>query len=192
MTCILDDSLLVCGEKILGGVNNFTINYSYPVWRNMVDAGNVTYAADGSISNIVNLVGERGYRLDQPDETALVLGSPDRLVDGGLDGFDHSVNLSILKTKQSQKNMLKVMSFQKIVVIVWRKNGTGEVYGSDQGLKPTANTYNPNDPSLGTVIPVQLTTSPRTPAESEPPADIFNTDAATTKALIEGLVTPGV
>jgi hypothetical protein len=191
MTCILEDSLLNCNDLPVGGAYNFVMNYIYEEWRDMVEAGNVTFDADGRIIDIVNATGVEAYRFDQPDETALVLGSTDRLNDGGLDAFDHTFNMSILNTKQTQKNMLKVLSFKKVVCVIYRKNGTGEVYGGEQGLKPTANTYNPNDPALGTVIPVQMATSTRTPAESSPPADVFKTDAATTKALIEGLSTPG-
>ena len=193
MACLIgNESLFNCADKPIGGVNNFAMLYNYTQWRDMVDAGLVLFDADGVVVDIINAVGIQAYRFDQPDETAMALGSPDRLVDGGIDGFDHAFNMSILNTKQAQKNLLPALSFEKAVAVVYKKNGTGEVYGGEQGLKPTANTYNPNDPSLGSVIPVQMTTSPRTPAENLPPADVFKTDASTTKALILSLNTPGV
>lgn len=193
MSCIIDtDSLLTCTDPPIGGVQNFVIFYDYAAWRTMVDSGvNVTRDVNGMITDIINPVGVRAYRFDVPDETALVLGSPDRLVDGGLDGYDHQVNMSILRTKQAQKNIVKAMSFSKVVAVVYKKNGTGEVYGDEQGLKPTTNTYAPNSPATGSVIPVQLATSPRTAPENKMPADVFKTDIATTKALIEGLVIVG-
>lgn len=189
---IKEESLFDCLNKPIGGVNNFTMLYNYTEWRDMVDAGLVLFDADGVVVDIINAVGIQAYRFDQPDETAMILGSPDRLVDGGLDTFDHAFSMSILGTEQTKKNILVALSFEKAVAIVYKKNGTGEVYGGEQGLKPTANTYNPNDPSIGAVIPVQMTTSPRTPGENLPPADIFKTDASTTKALILGLNIPGV
>ena len=194
MACIISaGSLLDCDALPIGGVNNFVMLYNYSEWREMVDSGtDVTRDADGTISGIVNATGIAAFRFDIPDETALILGSPDRLVDGGIDGYDHTINMSILNTKQAQKNTVKAMSFEKVVAVLYRKNGTGEVYGDEQGLKPTTNTYNPNDPSIGMVIPIQLATSTRTAPENNFPADVFKTDIATTKALIEGLTTVGV
>jgi hypothetical protein len=193
MGCVITEgSLLDCNTPIIGGVSNFIMRYNYPDWRFMVDGGYVTRDADGTITDIVNAPGIQAYRFDVPDETSLILGSVDRLVDGGLDGYDHSNSSSILNTKQAQKNTVKAMSFTKHVDIVYRKNGTGEVYGDEQGMKPTTNTYNPNDPALGGVIPIQSATSPRTSPENFMPADIFKTDIATTKALIEGLNIVGV
>jgi len=188
MGCSINrESLFDCNDKPVGGVNNFAMLYNYTQWRDMVEAGLVTFEADGTINDIVNGTGIQAYRFDMPDETSMILGSPDRLVDGGIDGFDHAFSMSILGTKQTKKNLLLGLSFEKAVAVVYKKNGTGEVYGGEQGLKPTANTYNPNDPSIGSVIPVQMTTSPRTPAENLPPADVFKTDSPTTKALILGL-----
>lgn len=193
MGCLITtESLFDCANKPIAGVQNFVQMYNYTQWRDLVDAGNVTFDVDGRITDIVNSVGVQAFRFDMPDETALVLGSPDRLNDGGIDGFDHACSISILNNKQEQKNILVALSFEKAVVVVYRKNGTGEVYGGEQGLKPTANTYNPNDPTIGSVIPVQMATSPRTPSENLPPADVWKTDIPTTKALVEGLNIPGV
>lgn len=193
MACVLNtEGLRDCDNPTIGGVSNFVMLYNYTVWRAMVDAGNVIRDADGTITDIINPVGVQAFRFDVPDETALVLGSPDRLVDGGEDGYDHSLNMSILGTKQVKKNVLKAMSFEKVTAVVFRKNGTGEIYGDEQGLKSTTNTYNPNDPSVGGVIPVQLATSPRTAPENKMPADVFKTDTPTTKALVEGLNVIGV
>jgi hypothetical protein len=188
MSCLINaQSLLTCDDPPIGGVQNFVMLYNYTQWRQMVDGGYVTRDSDGTISDIVNPVGIQAFRFDVPDETALVLGSPDRLVDGGLDGYDHTLNMSIVRTKQAQKNIVKAMSFEKVVAIVYKKNGTGEVYGDEQGLKSTTNTYNPNDPSMGSVIPVQLATSTRTAPENRMPVDVYKTDIPTTKALVEGL-----
>jgi hypothetical protein len=193
MSCLIDTgSLLTCGDPPIGGVQNFVMLYNYTEWRAMVDAGLVIRDNDGTVSDIVNATGIQAFRFDVPDETALVLGSPDRLVDGGMDGYDHQLNMSIINTKQAQKNVLKAMAFEKCVAVVYKKNGTGEVYGDEQGLKSTTNTYNPNSPTTGSVIPVQLATSTRTACENRMPVDVFKTDAATTKALILGLEIPGV
>jgi hypothetical protein len=192
--CVIkSESLLNCVDKPKGGVNKFVQLYNYTDWRSMVDSGAVTFITDtndpefGMITDIVNPIGVQAYRFDMPDEAALTLGSTDRLNDGGLDTFDHLVNMSILGTKQAKKNVLLALALEKCVAVVYKKNERGEVYGGEQGLKPTANTYNPNDPNLGSVIPVQMVSDARTPGENYMPADVFKTDAATTKTLIEGL-----
>lgn len=194
MTCIINEEFLsTCPEKPKGGASNFVMFYNYPEWRQMVDNGvSVTRDADGTISDIINASGIQAWRMDVPDETALILGYPNRLVDGGIDGYDHTLNMSILGTKQAQKNVLLAMAGDGVVAVIYKKNGTGEVYGDEQGLKAQTNTANVNDAALGAVIPVQLLTSPRTAPETRPPADVFKTDIATTKALVEGLNVVGV
>ncbi len=194
MACIIStESLDSCPEKQIGGASNFVMFYNYVEWREMVDSvTNVTRDADGTISDIINATDVQAWRFDVPDETALTLGYPNRKVDGGIDGYDHTVNMSILGTKQDQKNVLLAMDGNGVVAVIYKKNGTGEVYGDEQGLKSQTNTANVNDPSVGAVIPVQLVTSPRVSPETRPPADVFKTDVATTKALVEGLNVVGV
>lgn len=188
MACVLDKEFLsTCPEKPKGGVYKYVQFYNYLQWRAMDDAGLITRAVDGSISGITNAVGVQAFRFDITDETALVLGYPDRKVDGGIDGYDHQVNMSIIGTKQDQKNTLLAMADEGVVAVVMKKNGTGEVYGDEQGLKTQTNTANHNAADIGAVIPIQLATSPRVAPETRPPADVFDTDIATTKALIEGL-----
>lgn len=193
MACVLNNEFLsTCPEKPKGGVYKYGQFYNYLEWRAMEDAGLITRDADGRITDIVNAVGVQAYRIDFTDETALVLGYPDRKVDGGVDGYDHTVNMSILGTKQEQKNALLAMANEGVVAVFMKKNGTGEVYGDEQGLKSQTNTANPNAADIGAVIPVQLLTSPRVAPETRPPADVFKTDVSTTKALIEGLNVVGV
>lgn len=194
MACVISiESLSTCPDKPKGGANNFVMFYNYLEWRAMVDSGvNVTRIANGTIDDIVNASGVQAWRFDIPNEAALILGYPNRLVDGGIDGYDHQVNMSILGTTQDQKNVLLAMAGDGVVAVIYKKNGTGEVYGDEQGLQLQTNTANINDPSIGAVIPVQLATSPRVAPETRPPVDVFKTDIPTTKALIETLNVPGV
>lgn len=193
MACALGNEFLsTCPEKPKGGANNFVMFYNYLEWRAMVDSDvNVTRVANGTIDEITNAAGVQAWRFDVPDETALVLGYPNRKVDGGIDGYDHVVNMSILGTKQDQKNALLAMDGDGVVAVIYKKNGTGEVYGDEQGLKLQTNTANVNDPALGAVIPVQLMSSPRVAPETRPPVDVFKTDIPTTKALVESLNVAG-
>ena len=76
-SCVLDaESLIVCGSPPVGGVSNFVMLYNYTDWRAMDNGVNIVYDADGTISTLTNAATVQAFRFDQPDETALILGSP--------------------------------------------------------------------------------------------------------------------
>jgi hypothetical protein len=191
MSCVIKESLLDCNNLPTGGQEKFVELYPFLDWVAIKNAGNVTREPDGSVSNIINNTGLKAFRFDVPDSTALVLTYPDRKVDGGIDGYDHMVNFSIINMEQEQKNTISAMRFENVVAIVFGKNGRGQIFGEEQGLQILTNNGSPNNPSLGAVIPIELKTSDREAAESQPPLDIFDTDAATTKSLIDGLLIAG-
>jgi hypothetical protein len=84
------------------------------------------------------------------------------------------------------------MTFENRVCIVIKNSGEAELYGHDQGLTLINDTYNPVDPDMGGMIPIELSTDPDGAKETKKPLSIFDTDFETTIALIEGLTTPGV
>ena len=192
MSCAIDQNFLfVCATPPVAGVYDYILLYNYDEFRTMIDNGLVTYAVDGSIDSIANSVGVQAFRYDVPDATALIPTYPNRKVAGGINGFDHLLNFSIIGNEQAQKNAVNAMNLSRVVALYMCKNGNGEILGIDQGLDMVGNTANINDKDLGSVIPVQLATG-ETSAERKPPLSIFDTDAATTKALIDGLTTVGV
>lgn len=193
MACSIDQqALLDCQNKPKGGLRRFGLLYNYTEYRAMVDAGKITRAANGEITGIVNGVGVQAYRFDMPSGSSLVPTTPVRAVSGGFDGYDHTATFTIIATTQDIKNDVDKMLTNKVVLIAMKNNGKGEVYGDEQGLKVVENNYNPSDADLGGVIQIGLKTADDDPAETRMPPNIFDTDAATTLALIEGLVTPGV
>ena len=186
MACVLNDTTFdPCNVKP-GGVQALVQWYKYNEWLDMKAAGNVVYV-DGVITSITNPVGIKAYRIDTPDESVLSPTSPPRKVTGGINGFDHGLNFAAVGTEKEQKDLLNYTNNKRIVAIILKKNGKGEIYGDEQGIEQQANTFAPGDPNLGGTTPGQLNTSPDSPAESSMPADIYDTDDATTKALIEGL-----
>jgi len=194
MGCPINTEFLFdCANPPVGGASNFVMLYNYPEWRAMVDAGKVIFGVNGTISDIINAIGIRAYRFDQPDAAALMPSAAKREVAGGITTLDHGVTMAVIGIEQDQKNAVRAMEFTKAVAIIYRKNGTGEVYGGEQGLIPSAFVYGINDPNLGSIISgLVLSTDTETSGENFFPADVFNTDVATTKALIEGLNVVGV
>jgi len=192
MGCILTQGqLLDCQDLPIGGVQKWLLLYNFPEWQAMEAAGNITRDADGMITDIINSTGVQAYRFDVPDETALILSSPIVPIEGGIDSYDHGANFSVMKTDQLAKNNISKLRFTNAVAVVYKQSGEGEVYGDKQGMKLITNNYAPNDPNLGGIIPIELKTSDTGAKEINMPVSIFKTDAATTLALIEGLVTVG-
>jgi len=187
---IKDTEFNICDQPI-GGLQKFVQLYYYTDWLAMKQAGNTPRGINGEITNILNTVGKKAYRFDQPDNAALDPKTPVRPVPQGIPGFDHSVLMSIMGNKQDEKNILLAMLHKLVVVVVLAKNGRGVVYGDDQGLQLTSNEFSQNSP-LGTVIPITLLSDATAAPERRPPLDVWSVDEITTATLIAGLNTVGV
>ncbi len=191
--CIFNQAeIKTCGTSPIGGLSESAVyEYNYSEWRGMVDAGLVTFALDGSITNIINEIGVKAYKKDTPP-MSIVLGSTPNKVAGAYTTFTHLVNYPLINNKQLQKNVVESMTEEKRVIIVLKNSGEAEVYGSEQGLILINTPYNPNDAVLGGMIPLELSTDPDGAKETRMPLSIFDTDTETTIALVKGLTTPGV
>jgi hypothetical protein len=192
MSCIFNqDQTKACGTSPIGGLYEQAIyEYNYSQWREMVDAGLVTFAVNGSITAIVNEVGIKAYKKDVPN-MSITLGSTPNKVAGAYTTFTHLVNYPLINNKQLEKNVVESMTDEKRVIIVIKNSGEAEIYGNDQGLILINTPYNPNDPVLGGMIPVELSTDPDGAKETRMPRSIFITDTETTIALIKGLTEIG-
>ena len=193
MSCIFNQAQTkACGTAPIGGLSVQSIyEYNYSEWREMVDAGLVTFETDGTISAIVNGLGIKAYKKDVPSGS-IVLGSTVNKVVGAYTTFTHMVNYPLINNKQLEKNVVESMTDEKRVCIVIKNSGEAEIYGNDQGMMLINTPYNPNDAVLGGMIPVELSTDPDGAKETRMPRSIFDTDTATTIALIDGLTVAGV
>lgn len=190
--CVIDSGKLYdCANPELAGLWNYIIAYNLTDWRTIVESGGVTKTGN-VITNIVNPLGVQAYRFDVADSTGLVATYPVRKVGGGINGYDHMINVNLLGNDQAIKDTLHAMLITGVVVIVMGRNGKAELYGERYGLFAQNNTASRNDSALGGVLPVELASDPDTAAEPRAPIDIFDTDAATTRALIDGLLVAGV
>ena len=193
MGCIFNqDQTKACGVSPIGGLFVQAIyEYNYTEYRAMVDAGLVTFEADGSISAITNAVGVRAYKKDVPPGS-IVLGSTVNRNTGAYPSFTHMTSYPLINNKQLEKNVAESMTDEKRVCIVIKNSGESELYGNDQGMVLINTPYNPNDAVLGGMIPVELSTDPDGAKETRMPRSIFDTDTATTIALIDSLTVAGV
>ncbi len=190
--CLIDQGAAKdCAVIPVSGVATFLEMYNLEDWQANVAAGNVTKDADGKITNILNAVGVQAFRFEVPDEAGIIPSTPIRAVDGGYDSFDHGIALSVIATTQVAKNNIGKMRFTSVVILILKLDGTGEIYGQEQGMKLVDTTYNPQDPGLGSVIPITLKVSDKVSGESHLPAQI-EAASGTTKDLLESLETIGV
>jgi len=193
MACIFNQAqVLDCANPPQGGLAEQAIyEYNYSDWRDMVNAGLVTFGVDGSISGITNASTVKAYKKDVPNNS-VVLSSAVNKVTGAFSTFLHTVNYPLISNKQLEKNVVQSMTVEKRVCIIIKNSGEAELYGHEQGLILVNDTYNPVDPDFGGMIPIELSTDPDGAKETKKPLSIFDTDFKTTIALIEGLTTPGV
>ena len=166
--------------------------YNWEEWRAMVDAGDVTYDVDGVITGIVNALNVQAYRFTTPDNSGIIPSVTLESQTGNVNMYTHALNLSVQDTSQAARNNVDIMRVQPMVAIIIKNNGYGEIWGQEQGMILQNVPYNSQDPVTGNMLPIELATDPEGAKETHLPATIFNTDAATTKALILGLETPGV
>lgn len=192
MGCVIDQGTLFnCDSVQIGGIRQFLIMYNWDAWK-VNDPAGLTTNVDKTIEAIVNQSGIQGYRYEVADNTGIILGSPAVIQPGGTSGFDHSVNLTIMDSDQATKNNVEAMMRGLVVCIVMKKDGTGEIYGREQGLKLVATTYNPQSPEMGATIPIELLTPADSAKETKMPVTIDAGDEATTLAMIDALTIPGV
>jgi len=193
MACILTKGTIAnCANVKAGGIKPYVQLYMYSDWRTMENGGNVVKDAAGRITAITNPVGVKAWKFEVWDESGIVLSNPLIEQEGNIDMYDHGVALSIIANDQEDRNNVDALRVGKVVAVVLQNSGWASVYGSDQGMKLMANNFNPQDPVQGNNIPIELKTANNGAKETKMPCTVFDTDAATTEALILGLDTVGV
>lgn len=193
MACLISkDNEYNCDAQETAGVQPYVILYNWVDWRAIVDAGNVTKGPDGEITSIVNTTGVRGYKYTFANSGALIPSTPLVPIAGAPSTYNHGLNMNVATTDQASKNEIDKMRGNPVVAIPLRVNGTAEVYGNDQGMTLSANNWNPQAPDLGNTIPIELLTDPNQGGESKMPVEVDAGSGTLTKALLEGLLTPGV
>jgi len=190
MACpITAGSAFDCSNLEVGGIHPFMMAYNFEDWINATKTEDGT---DGYITNITNASTKQAYEFSFANNSNVLPNSALRAVDGGQDGFDHQIDAKLYDLTQASRNNAAKMRFQKVVVIIYKNSGIGEVYGGDVGLRFSDFQYNPNDPAMGNMAQFVLKTPDSDSPETALPQVIDAGDAASTLTLIQSLTTPGV
>lgn len=190
MSCpITQGSAFDCTDLKPGGIHPFMMLYNYEDWI----AGTLTLdATDGYITGITNASTKQAYEVSFANNSNILPNTALRVVDAGQDGYDHTIDARLYDLTQASRNNISKVRFQKVVAIIYKNEGVGEVYGSDVGLRMSDFQYNPNDPASGNNAQFVLKTPDSDSPETALPLIIDAGTAAATLTLIEGLTTPGI
>lgn len=171
------------------GILPFAILYPLADYK----AGTETLdGTDGFLTNYVNATGLQGYKYEAADETNIIPLVEPRSVDGGHDTWKHGMTFPVFDRSQAMRNNIEVMQKTRVVAVIMRNDGIGEIYGRDGGMRLRAVVANPQDPNLGSLIQVTIETKDTQGGESKMPLTIDAGDYTSTLALIESMTVPGV
>lgn len=151
-----------------------------------------TYDVTGNITNIVLASGTFAYEFDGSNNSIKPMAE---MIEGTLiDKFDHAVDFIGLDVSQAAKTDAEKMRGGFYVAIcenyVRGTNGTKafEVYAPTVGMELVTLKRDPNSADSEGGLEFRLYT--RTNKENTLQKFLFNTDYATTKAIVDGLVAP--
>ncbi len=111
-------------------------------------------------------------------------------------GYDHALNLQVFDISSTQKLNLEKMALSKICAIIENQNTVGngnsvfELFGFGVGMEVETLTRINRDIETAGSFSVGLKTSDNEGKEAKMPLSLFDTDYATTLALITALETP--
>lgn len=149
-----------------------------------------TYDTDGYITNIVLDSGIVAYQFDGSNNSIKPMAE---MIEGTLiDQFDHAVDFIGLDVSQEAKTAAEGMRSGQYVAICENYNrGTDgkkafEVYGASVGMEMTVLKRDPNSADTEGALEFRLYT--RTNKEKSLQKTLFTSDYATTKALVDGLL----
>lgn len=171
---------LACDEFINPGVKDRLILIN----KEDFDAGTLTMDATNPVlaTNLTLPAGVTGFAFEgegiEPNEA--LAGDPYQNL------FTHQVRFRIFKDDPTTKEQVLNLTRSEVVAIIETKNGRFEIYGVDSGLRATEYANNRNDPAeVGYNLLLSTRENDR---EGKLPLTLFDTDYASTKAIVDGLL----
>ena len=172
------------------------ISASYAFCENIKDAGakaelrlipladwkDATLTVDATSKNITNIAlaagGKQAFLWECGQPSNLIASSPYRAVAGGLNGYDHTLDVKVVYKDQAARNQIMSMKYSRVVAILELNNSDALVYGGytdddaephGLGLRLTGGDEIPSDATVGGLIQFILATDPDGPAEKNLP-----------------------
>ncbi len=176
-----------CAAQTQAGITSRLLLYNWDDWK----AATLTIDVDGTITGIVNGSTLQAWDFSVSEEGNLIPLAALRIVDGGADGYDHSIDSRGFDVSQAGAAQISKMRFQKMVAIIERVDGTAKVYGENVGMRLSDLQFNEGSTDTGGVIQFILKTPDGGSPEISLPTVIDAGTPATTVALLDGLTTPG-
>lgn len=188
MSCLIDQGgTFDCTTLKPGGIEPFAMFYNIDDWK----AATKTIGANGEITAITNASTKQAYEFQGADETNIIPSVELRAVEGNADKFDHQLVAAMFEQTQQARDNVSKMRFAKVVAIVYLNSGIGLVYGGEIGMRLNEIIDTPQDPNTGGTISFTVRTKDTDSGEPNLPQVIDAGTPETTKALIQGLTTPG-
>lgn len=132
-TCLISlDALFDCAAIPIGGIADRIILINYFDWTEatvVVDTG-----VTEEITSITLDTGIEGFEFQVAQSGSIIPSDVKRSVTGGMDGFDHQLDVTISDTSQVQRENIAKMRFGRIVGIVETLDGKAAVYGQNVGM----------------------------------------------------------
>lgn len=186
---ITQNVLVDCDTPLVGGANDRLLLMNKTTWENATITRDVNNPR--LITNIVLPTGEDAFNYEGKNSSveprsALVVNRYSEV-------YDHEVIFKVFANSAAVKTELESLAKGLVVAIVQNnhKGADGqaafEVYGDDAGLKVQELQRTVSDTDTQGAYNLVLRSAEQA-REGHLPATIFDTDFATTKALIDGLV----
>ena len=174
-----------CDNPIVPGVNTRLILINKDEIATVTRASG--YVEDITLAATKTAFAFEGYRQSLNPEY--------RLVPAALSiGYDHQIKFQVFDISQEQKINLEKMALGRMVAVVENMNNEGnddnvfEVYGLDVGMEITEMTRIARDLETQGSFSILLKTPDEEGKEPKMPVTWFDTDYATTKALVDALL----
>jgi len=108
------------------------------------------------------------------------------------DRWAHQIRFKVFTKSQAARDELQLMAKVKTVALIFKEDGTYEVFGVGVGLQMTECIEDPKNVDTGGAFDVLLQTDPNKVQEAKLPNSFFDTNQVTTDANVAALLVPTI
>jgi hypothetical protein len=157
---------------VQGGIGNFAILMN---WDDLHNGAMTFDAITNEIETITLGVGTVGYKFESSKGSAQIIPSTAFKGVKAIDGFEHSIDMTIVDMTQKTIENAGRMRFQKVVAIVPLVSGKSMMFGRRVGMRMSDFKMMPGDADTGGSFQVVIKTPDNDPPEIDQPHLIEST-----------------